>query len=154
MKFDEKYNCLNGHYIHCNDNRKRCVLEETKGVKYIISNINDIEYVVLKIDNGLINTNASKQCDFAIYIPSSDTVRFIELKGSNLDDAFEQLLETINVLIAKPNISLNKLQARIVVRKAKAPAIRSLKKTKLEKIVKSFDGDLLYKSKEFTEQVN
>ncbi|WP_353160524.1 hypothetical protein [Myroides odoratus] len=148
---------FNQHYtqsICCNDNRRTFVLEETKGVQYIVSNTSNLDYIAYRVDRGLIQTNTTKQCDYALYIPSSDTVRFIELKGSNVEEGLEQLLQTIQVLITRPNITVSRLQARIITRKVKSPSIRSTKKTKLEKIVKEYRGDLVIKNITLTELVD
>lgn len=142
MRFNQRYT----QSICCNDNRRTFVLEETTGVKYIVSNTSNLDYIVYQVDRGLIQTNATRQCDYALYIPSSNTVRFIELKGSNVEEGLEQLLQTIQVLISRANISVSRLQARIITRKVKSPSIRSTKKTRLEKIVKEYRGDLIIKN--------
>lgn len=150
MRFNQRYTS----FIYCQDNRRTLVLEETKGVQYIISNSTPLDYIVYNVDGGLINNNRTKQCDFAIYIPSSNTVRFIELKGSNVEDGIEQLLQTIQALVTTPCIEVSRLQARIISRKVKSPALRSPKRTKLEKLVKANGGDLLVKNISFTEVIN
>lgn len=150
MRFNQRYTSS----IIYDDNRKKLVLEETKGVQYIVSNPIPLDYIVYNVDGGLIANNRTKQCDFAIYIPFSNTVRFIELKGSNVEDGIEQLLQTIQVLVTTPCIEVSRLQVRIISRKVKSPAVRSPKRTKLEKIVKANGGDLLVKNISFTEVIN
>ncbi len=150
MRFNQLYTSS----IICNDNRKKLVLEETKGVQYIVSNPTPLDYIVYKVDGGLITSNRSKQCDFTVYIPTSNTIRFIELKGSNVEDGIEQLLQTIQVLVTTPRIEVSRLQARIIARKVNSPALRSPKRTRLEKIVKAHGGDLLVKNISLTEVIN
>lgn len=150
MRFNQRYT----HSICCNDNRTTFVLEETRGVKYIISNTSNLDYTVYQVDRGLIQSNTTKQCDYALYISSSNTVRFIELKGSNVEEGLEQLLQTIQVLISSPNIPVSRLQARVITRKVKSPSIRSTKKTRLEKIVKEYRGDLIIKNIVLTELID
>ncbi|APA90910.1 hypothetical protein HX057_14095 [Myroides odoratimimus] len=153
MKFNEKYYSLKQH-IYCDDNRKTLSLEETKGVKYIGTNKNAIEYTVYRVDKGLISTNETKQCDFAIYVPSSDSVRLIELKGGNIDDGVEQLIQTIDVLIKRPNISVTKLYAILVAKKFNTPALLTTKMKKLKTLVKSYKGEVIPKSIKHEEPIN
>lgn len=153
MKFNEKY-AITEQNIFCNDNRKTLVLEETKGVRYEGTNRNNLSYTVYKVDKGLISINATKQCDFAIYVPSSDTLRFIELKGGNIDDGVEQLIQTIDVLVKRPNISVTKLYAILVAKKFNTPALLTTKMKKLKTLVKSYKGEVIPKSIKHEEIIN
>lgn len=153
MKFNEKYVPTTGN-IYCNDNRKKLVLEETKGVRYEATNKNNLSYTVYKVDKGLLNNMPEKQCDFAIHIPISETVRFIELKGGNVDEAYKQLFNTITKLIKEPNIEVNKVQARIVASKVRNPDIRSNHKTRLDQLLSKYKEKVVTKNTLLEESIN
>ncbi|MGL4583491.1 MAG: hypothetical protein ACRCVU_10975 [Flavobacterium sp.] len=153
MKFNEKYNIIKQH-IYCDDNRKTLSLEETKGVKYIGTNKNAIDYTVYKVDKGLLNNMPEKQCDFVIYVPSSETVCFIELKGGNVEEGYKQLYSAIHTLVITPKIEINRVQARIVASKVRTPAIRSNHKTKLDVLLAKYKEKVITKNILLDEPIN
>lgn len=156
MRFDRIYNCINDPSIHCNDNRSRLVLEDRSGGKsrYNGIKIHNVDYTVFKVDGGLMTIGCGKQCDYALYSTSTNTLRLIELKGSNIEEAFEQILNTFSVLIQRRGVVLDKFHARIVTSKTRSPALRSINRTKLLTLTKKHRGTLVHKSDLISENID
>jgi hypothetical protein len=53
-------------------------------------------FTKLRIDNCLIKSNLIEKCDFGIIRHSNGEFYFIELKGGNVQKAFNQIVSTIN----------------------------------------------------------
>lgn len=156
MRFDELYNCVDNPSIHCNDNRSRLVLEDRSGGKSRYHGIksHNVDYVVFKVDGGLMTIGCGKQCDYALYSISTNTLRLIELKGSNIEEAFEQILNTFSVLVNRRGIVLDKLHARIVTSKTRTPALRGINRTRLLKLTKEHKGTLVHKNDLISENID
>jgi len=92
-----------------------------------------------RVDGGLIKKG--KKCDFLLLNCEKKQSYFIELKGSDLIRAIEQIDSSINVL--KSKLSGFSFSARIVLTRANTPALKDPKLLKLEKKVKSLKGNLL-----------
>jgi hypothetical protein len=84
-----------GQYIELISHSKiKC---EEKLVKVYFDNPLRNEVRRIKVDDGLIKDKTVKKCDYMV-ICNNHIHRFIELKGSDLDDAEEQILST-NVIL-------------------------------------------------------
>lgn len=64
------------------------------GKSFTLQILRGEQVCTIKIDNGVIKSN-QKKCDYLIVRCSNQVHHFIELKGKNYDDAFEQLDNTI-----------------------------------------------------------
>lgn len=149
MLFDEKY--TEAGYIRSNDERPLVVVEENKR-KYYGKNTERQRVVVYRVDGGVIKSEDVRKCDFAIYASASRSVYLVELKGSNFSDAVEQIVSTIEELLA-PGLDLKAVYARIVLSKVANPNIRSSNKLTLDRLLRKWNGNLLYKEKLLTESL-
>lgn len=139
----------NSDYIISHDCRSLVSVCE-QNMKYILDNPAKKEIVVYQIDNGLIK-NKDLKCDFGLYT-ENDFLYLIELKSPEREygHALQQIISTIDILIKSKNISVNKLHARIVLKKY--PSITNAKERKLENaIIKNYHCNLLHGTKILTE---
>lgn len=98
----------NNYELLKRDDRKTLSDAQTK---LYIKAENDI--FIIKVDNGIFNDNV-KKCDYLAY-REKEVSNFIELKGSKIDKAYIQIIETIK------NISNNdKLKHLIDIKELKA----------------------------------
>lgn len=88
--------------------------------------LNNDMYLV-KVDGGIIRDNI-KKCDYMIYDKIDKHIYFIELKGKNIDDAFEQIYNTQRLLFVDENssCSLKDLEKNIVFGFIVSPKGRSV----------------------------
>ena len=94
-----------------------------------------------------------KQCDYALYNMNSDTVRFIELKGSDCDQAIEQIRNSIKHIIDQSITGITKIYGRIILSKKRIPQIKSTDQQRLEKFLLTKGGDLLIQTRQMKERV-
>jgi hypothetical protein len=92
------------------DMRKQIVVEENKK-KYELKNKDHI-VAVYQVDGKLISSKEISKCDNLIVDLDSKIAIFVELKGSNLRHAFEQIDSTITQL--EPYLKPYTMCARIV----------------------------------------
>lgn len=73
-------------------------LQENKST-CIFNNPNQISISVVKVDGGLITDNHQSKCDYLLHWQkeTEQVVFFIELKGGDIEKAFEQLTNTIQL---------------------------------------------------------
>lgn len=91
-----------------------------------------------RVDGGLILNGA--KCDFLLLSCEQKRAYFIELKGSDILHAIEQIDKSIDSL--KSNLAGFAFFARIVLTKVSTIDLKSTKLVKLEKRLKSLDGNL------------
>lgn len=140
-------------YIISHNNKKIVVLREPRESReYRMENIAQKEHVVYKIDGGLIRDNDVLKCDNGIYT-EEDVLYLIELKGGNYIHALEQILSTINILLERQQIQVSRLNARIVLSKARVPDIIPSQEKKLLKKVRGRKGDFIKKCQRLSEVV-
>lgn len=114
MKIPEKYKeCF--HYVSTGN---RTTLSDAQTKLYIRA-INDLYYV--DVDRGIIKNirDNIRKCDFLCYVEVNMNCHLIELKGTNIDAAYKQLIETIKHIEANHDVSflthdLQRLDAYIV----------------------------------------
>ena len=128
-------------YIQSHDTRNHVVLKEKRESReYRLHNNTGQEFVVYKIDDGLITNNEQQKCDYGIYT-EKDVLYLIELKGGDYIHALEQIISTINILLKAPNVLVNQLNARIVLSKTRTPDILSTQEKKLNILLKTKYGN-------------
>ena len=129
-------------YIISHDNRNEVVLMEPKQRKsrYKLINENNIEIVVYRVDGGIITSQEESKCDFAIYTDNKLLI-LVELKGGDYKHALEQLLNTIKLLLAKPEVKVRQLNARVVLSRMRVPNIQISEEKQLVKLLKTKYGD-------------
>lgn len=112
-------------------------------------------FTLVKIDGGIINDNDQK-CDFILFDceKKNRAGYFIELKGSDINQALSQIDSTFEKL--KQTIldhGIEELHARIVVTKMPSPDIYGQAALRLMKKLKKYDGSVAYKSHPFEEKI-
>ena len=113
---------------------------QENGRKYIIDNKSKKEIVKYKIDGGLLTDQNVLKCDYGFYT-ENNFLFLVELKGSDYSHAIEQIINTIYLLIEKPQIKVSKINARIIVSKLPSPELRSSNEKKLKRILDSYGKD-------------
>ena len=77
-----------------------CCLERKvaseNGKRFEINSSDD--FTRLRIDNCLISSNDVEKCDFGFVRHFNEDFYFVELKGSNIEKAFKQIVSTIDYL--------------------------------------------------------
>lgn len=117
-----------------------CVCRE-HNMKYELKNEDRLCIKKLHIDNCLITGSNSTRCDYVVFVCSSKSCCLVELKGSNIDHACDQILNT-TILINNILNKCNKIYARVVASRMPTPNIRSSHKTKLDNFCRSHRGNL------------
>jgi hypothetical protein len=102
------------------------------------------------IDGCMIKNG--KRCDFLVIYPENSSVYFVELKGSDLFQAVDQINQSLNILL--PYLNNTKINARIVLTKVSVPDIRnSSTLLKFEKRVKLLNGNFKIETIRATEKL-
>lgn len=138
-------------YIISDDNRQTVTVQEN-GRKYILHNSQQKHLTVYKIDGGLIKDKNETKCDFGIYV-EDNWLFLVELKGGDYEHALRQIENTIRLLVVQPNIAVGKLNARVVLSKARVPDTLTTKEKKLKKLLNKYHGTLDKKSQAMTENL-
>lgn len=130
-----------GAYILRHDCSKDIPLREPREKRvYRLLNNSAKEIVVYKIDGGIINNDEVQKCDNGIYT-EDDLLILVELKGTDLDHALNQISSTIKILLKQPSIKVKKLNARVVLSKVRVPDMLSTKEKQLKQLLqKSYGG--------------
>jgi hypothetical protein len=97
--------------VEFTDNRRICTAEEN-GKKYELRNSSATLLKKVKIDKCIAQKTGEKRCDFLIQAHDLNRSIFIELKGGNLNNAVNQIYDTITFL--KDELINNIIDARIV----------------------------------------
>ena len=117
--------------------------------KYIYKNQSVNHLAKYKIDGGLISDNAPK-CDFLLLNCEQKQSYFIELKGSDMICAVEQIDRSIEMLKNKlPGFAFF---ARIVLTRVNTIDLKDTKLPKLKKKLKSLNGNLKKSSRGVLEE--
>jgi hypothetical protein len=58
--------------------------------------ISSEDFIKIRIDDCLIKSKITEKCDFGFVRHSNDNFYFIELKGTQIQKAFDQIVATIN----------------------------------------------------------
>lgn len=119
------------------DRRKNAVVEENKK-EFIVRNPKEKLIIAYHVDGCLIKQG--KCCDYLVIITEDRVAHFIELKGTDIEKAVEQLNISIDQLLSA--LKGNKINAWIVSSRVKTPAIKSTKIMKLQKKLKQLNGKL------------
>lgn len=154
MKLTEQYDDVS--HIEFKDNRKIVVLRDKKGgnVSYRGNNRDGNEIIVYKIEEGILKDEAGLKCDFGLYTISSDTIRFIELKGSDFDHAIKQIINSIRNVLDRHAINVKRVHGRIVLSRVRTPEINSSDEKILNKLLKGKNGNLIKACGELREIVD
>lgn len=130
----------NGYILRHDCSKEVSLREPGENRTYKLHNKFGKEIVVYKVDGGLINDENVLKCDNGIYT-ENDWLFLIELKGTDLNHALDQINNTIDILLKRPNKKVKKLNARIVLSKVSIPRISASKENKLKQLLhKSYGG--------------
>lgn len=123
------------HCVESCDARPKIVCEENKRT-YIANNTQRKVVCKVQVDGKLICEGA--RCDWAVAVVSEEgtgkaleELFLVELKGSDINHAFEQIVGTIDVL--HTNYSVTKWFARVVCAKVSTPQLNSIHYKKLKR---------------------
>ena len=130
------------------DRRSKIIIQENKS-KYIAKNNDTALVEQYKVDGCLITKGI--RCDYLLINSSKLKSYFIELKGSDINHAVDQIDQSIKTLGTKiVDYSIN---GRIVLTKAYAPALNTNKFKKLNNRIKGLKGNLRVKNTEMKEDI-
>lgn len=102
-----------------------------------------------KVDGCLIDDEDSK-CDFLLLNCTKEISYFVELKGSDLIKAVEQIDRSINVL--HKDFKEYSVEARIVLTRVNTTDLKSTKLVRLESRLKKLNGKLIKQTRQLTEK--
>lgn len=141
------------NYQNCqlfSDNRSRAVFKDAKvSREYIGKNINKKELKGLRVDDCLIIDG--QKCDYLLINVNDKTIYFIELKGSDLMKAIDQIDQTLDILL--PKLEHQAVHGRVVLSKVNTPNLVSSRYIKLKKRLKDLNGTLEQKSIQMEENI-
>lgn len=126
------------------DRRKIITLRERRSV-YTGSNLNEKLFCAYRIDGCLITSD--KKCDYLL--TDAGACYLIELKGSDLITAVEQIENTLNTIFS--TVSVYTVLGRIVLTRVNTQDIRNSKYLKLKKRLENMGGNLKYASQKMEE---
>lgn len=132
-----------------NQQRATVVCSDQKSATcFIYENRSSDALTKYRIDGCLIADEGAK-CDFLLLNCTKNESFFIELKGSDLIRAVEQIDRSIDLLLNSVNdFSIN---ARIVLTRVNTIDLRNTKYLKLEKRIQRLGGNLKKQSRQMTE---
>jgi hypothetical protein len=141
------------NYQNCqlfSDNRSRAVFKDAKASReYIAKNLNKKELKGLRVDDCLITDG--QKCDYLLININDKTIYFIELKGSDLIKAIDQIDRTLDILL--PKFEHQAVHGRVVLSKVNTPNLVSSRYIKLKKRLKDLNGTLEQKSIQMEENI-
>ena len=148
-----KCNCkaFNSDFEFQHENRN-IVSFKDKGhsTEYRYKNQSSNNLAKYRVDGGLISDNDAK-CDFLLLNCEQKQSYFIELKGSDISRAIEQIDRSIDKL--KVDLPDFIFFARIVLSRVNTTNLKNTKLLKLEKKVKSLKGNLIKKTRLIEETI-
>jgi hypothetical protein len=111
-----------------------------KGKTFRLVNDSKFTFAHYRVDACLIKDNNEQKCDHLFIIDKKQecAAYFVELKGTGLADAINQILNSIDILYK--SLHEHKIYARIVGKRV-TPNIKS-RRAKLDEKLKQFGGDL------------
>lgn len=124
-----------------------------KGMRYELINDNRSCVKKIIIDDCLITNKTIQKCDYAILLCNSEICCFIELKGSDITHACDQILHTYGQLTDLVK-KCKKIYARIIPSRCPTPNIRSRPRELLRNLCKSNKGDLKIQTNNLTDKAS
>jgi hypothetical protein len=122
---------------------KQVVFKDDKvSRKYIGKNPKQKDLIGLRVDDCLIKEG--QKCDYLLINVNDKTLYFIELKGSDLVKAIDQIDRTLDILL--PKIEHQTVNGRVVLSRVSTPDLVSSRYIKLKKRLKDLNGTLEQKS--------
>jgi hypothetical protein len=130
--------------LNFNDNRLKAVFKDRGSGLSKFNAINKSSKMIkgLRVDDCLITDGL--KCDYLLIIEAEEKLYFIELKGSDLVKAVDQINTSLDKLL--PSIDHKIVSGRIVLSKVNTPDLRHSRLLKLRQRLKQLNGTLEYKS--------
>lgn len=143
----------NPDFILFDDTRSVILLKDKReGRQYVLNNSSRQKNCAYRVDGGIQTANDEKKCDFAISL-ADDRLIFVELKGTDKGRAAEQILSSITKLVQEPKLQNHTIYGRIVLSRDSYPKIKHAVEQKLEKLLRSYNGNLEIKSRKLEESI-
>jgi hypothetical protein len=119
--------------------KKNCPVSQNGRIFRLLNN-SGFQLTVYEVDPCLIKDNNEQKCDYLFIVDKKQecAAYFVELKGTGLTVAINQILNSIDILYK--SLHEHKIHARIVGKRV-TPNIKS-RRAKLDEKVKQFGGDL------------
>ena len=138
----------NAEFTH--DSRKTISVSDKKSAtKYILENNSQLHHSLYHVDGGLI-TEGNK-CDYLLINCEHKRAYFIEIKGSDLNHAIDQIDAALTALRSKiPNHTVH---ARIALTRVNGSDLKSIKYKKLQKRVQCMGGSIIQRTNILKESV-
>ncbi|WP_302368603.1 hypothetical protein [Brachyspira aalborgi] len=137
--------------MHAEIYSKKLVCGEKKnGVKFILY-ANGFEFYKIKIDGDVEKNTTTKKCDFLVIKKDTENIEiFIELKGSDIKKAYEQIITSYKKYSDKSKNP--KLYAAIV--SSKCPSRDTSIQNKQKELAKIFKSFLFVKNNDLEVKYN
>ena len=145
-------NCkaFNTDFEFQHENRKVVTFKDKGSATYKYPNKDNNHLAKYRVDGGLI-ADKGKKCDYLLLNCERKSSYFIELKGSDISHAIDQIERSIDEL--KKNLPNFSVFARIVLTRVNTTHLIDCKLKKLEKKVELLNGNLMKSSGSFEEPV-
>ncbi|WP_347068799.1 hypothetical protein [Flavobacterium sp. WV_118_3] len=122
--------------------------DKKSSTTYIYENNSSNKLTKYRVDGCLIDDHNSK-CDFLLLNCDKKESYFVELKGSDLIKAVEQIDRSIDLLHSKfKDFSVN---GRIVLTRVNTTDLKNSKLIRLEQKIKRLNGNLKKQNRQMTE---
>jgi hypothetical protein len=125
-------------------NRNPILNASEKKSKYTLNNPQRREVCKIKVDSCVTTSVEENKCDYLVISCETSTAFFIELKGSDLLHAIDQVDKSIDRLSA--NLVGFALNARIVLTRVQTPDIRTPKYKKFHQKIRQLGGTFEHKN--------
>jgi hypothetical protein len=122
--------------------------DRKSSTKYIYKNDSLDSLSKYRVDGCLINDDDSK-CDYLLLNCTKEVSYFVELKGSDLIKAVEQIDRSIDIL--HKDFKEYSVEARIVLTRVNTTDLKSSKLIRLESKLKKLNGKLIKQTRQLTE---
>ena len=117
--------------IVCRDKRSKSTYRYINQFRHHVAKI--------RVDNGLVQNSSAQKCDWLLINWDSAHSFFVEIKGSDVKTAIEQIKATLNLLWSDINkMGINVAHIRIVVTRVPVPNLVSQKKQELKIYLKRY----------------
>lgn len=121
--------------------KQAIVVSRENGNEHILHNNSQCNVYQFHIDGGIVKNSNGERCDFIVEVETMprSTAYVIELKGSDLNKAISQILNTIQTY--RENMAKHRILPRIIIHKVSTHDIhgkryRDLKKIYPETVIK------------------
>ncbi len=112
--------------------------------KYSLMNPQRREVCKIRVDGCVFTQADGIKCDYLFLSCDTATAFFIELKGSDLSHAIDQINQSIDQLVG--NMSGTAINARVVLSKTQTPDLRTPKYKKFKQKIHGLGGTFVHKN--------